>query len=67
MEQVTALITEAGGTVSGTISLQPEYSDPSTASSLQNYVTGPGMPPGASSCPRPTTPVSWSATCSPRC
>jgi hypothetical protein len=45
VEQVSALITEAGGTVSGTISLQPAYSDPSTASSLQNYVTGPGMPP----------------------
>ena len=45
VEQVTALIIEAGGTVSGTISLAPEYSDPATASSLQNYVTGPGMPP----------------------
>ena len=45
VEQVTALIAEAGGAVSGTISLRPEYSDPSTASSLQNYVTGPGMPP----------------------
>ena len=32
VEQVTALITEAGGEVSGTISLRPEYSDPSTAS-----------------------------------
>ncbi len=45
VEQVSALVTEAGGTVSGTISLSPEYSDPSTASGLQNYVTGPGMPP----------------------
>ena len=45
VEQVTALIAEAGGSVSGTISLRPEYSDPSTASSLRNYVTGPGMPP----------------------
>jgi hypothetical protein len=45
VEQVGALVTEAGGTVAGTISLQPEYSDPSTSSSLQNYVTGPGMPP----------------------
>ena len=45
VEQLTALIVEAGGTVSGTISLRPEYSDPSSASSLQNYVTGPGMPP----------------------
>ena len=45
VEQVGALVTEAGGTVAGTISLQPEYSDPSSSSSLQNYVTGPGMPP----------------------
>ena len=45
VEQVTALVTEAGGTVGGTISLRPEYTDPSTASGLQNYVTGPGMPP----------------------
>jgi hypothetical protein len=45
VEQVSALITEAGGTVGGTISLSPAYTDPSTASSLQNYVTGPGMPP----------------------
>jgi Copper transport outer membrane protein, MctB len=45
VEQITALITEAGGSVSGTISLGPAYSDPSTASGLQNYVTGPGMPP----------------------
>ena len=45
VEQVGALITEAGGTVAGTVSLRPEYTDPSTASSLLNYVTGPGMPP----------------------
>jgi hypothetical protein len=46
VDQVTALIGEAGGTVSGTLTLQPEYSDPSTATSLQNYVTGSGLPPG---------------------
>ncbi|SOD97234.1 copper transporter [Blastococcus haudaquaticus] len=46
VEQVTALITEAGGTVGGTISLRPEYSDQATASSLQNYATGGGLPPG---------------------
>jgi hypothetical protein len=45
VEQITALVTEAGGTVGGTISLTAEYTDPSTASGLQNYVTGPGMPP----------------------
>lgn len=46
VEQVSGLIVEAGGTVSGTISLLPEYSDPSTASSLQSYATGGGLPAG---------------------
>lgn len=46
VDDVTAMIAEAGGTVSGTLSLKPEYSDPSTATSLRNYVTGPGLPSG---------------------
>jgi hypothetical protein len=46
VDQATALIGEAGGTVSGTLTLKPEYSDPSTAASLQNYVTGSGLPSG---------------------
>ena len=46
VDQVTALVKQAGGTVSGTLTLQPEYSDPSTATSLQNYVTGSGLPAG---------------------
>ena len=46
VEQVTTLIGEAGGSVSGALSLRPEYSDPSTASSLQSYATGGGLPPG---------------------
>jgi hypothetical protein len=46
VEEVTALIEEAGGTVSGELSLRPEYSDPSTASSLQSYATGGGLPAG---------------------
>jgi hypothetical protein len=46
VDQLTALIGNAGGTVSGTVSLQPEYSDPSTAASLKNYVTGSGRPAG---------------------
>jgi hypothetical protein len=45
VEEVSALIGQAGGTVSGTVRLQPEYSDPSTASALENYVTGGGLPP----------------------
>ncbi|SNR86876.1 copper transporter [Blastococcus mobilis] len=46
VEQMTAIVAEAGGTVNGAISLRPEYSDPSSASGLQNYVTGPGRPAG---------------------
>jgi hypothetical protein len=47
VDQVTALVDEAGGTISGQISLAPEYSDPSTESALQSYVTGSGgLPAG---------------------
>jgi hypothetical protein len=44
VDEVTALIGQAGGTVSGTIRLTPAYSDPSKASALENYVTGGGLP-----------------------
>jgi hypothetical protein len=46
VESVSGLVEQAGGAVSGTLRLQPGYSDPSTASSLQSYVTGPGLPTG---------------------
>jgi hypothetical protein len=46
VEEVTALVGEAGGTVSGTLALQPGYSDPSSESALQSYVTGSGLPTG---------------------
>jgi Copper transport outer membrane protein, MctB len=46
VEDVTALIGSAGGTVTGALTLQPEFSDPSSESSLQSYVTGSGRPPG---------------------
>ena len=46
VDEVGALIGEAGGTTTGTIRLQPGYTDPSSASSLQSYVTGPGLPAG---------------------
>ena len=44
VDQLTSLIGDAGGTVSGTLTLKPEYSDPSTAAALQGYVTGGGLP-----------------------
>ncbi len=47
VEEVTALVTAAGGTVTGEISLAPEYSDPATEPALQSYVTSPaGRPAG---------------------
>jgi hypothetical protein len=46
VDRVTTLIGNAGGTVGGTIRLQPAYSDPATDAALQSYVTGPGLPPG---------------------
>ncbi|TFV52606.1 copper transporter [Geodermatophilus sp. DF01-2] len=46
VEEVSTLVDQAGGTVTGTIRLQPEFSDPATAAELQSYVTGPGLPTG---------------------
>jgi hypothetical protein len=46
VEEISALIAEAGGTVSGQITLTAAFSDPATESSLQNYVTGSGKPAG---------------------
>ena len=46
VDAVTALIGEAGGSVSGQLTLQPEYTDPSTEAALQGYVTGGGLPSG---------------------
>ena len=48
VEQITALVGQAGGTVTGTVRLLPGYSDPSSAAGLQSYVTGSGLPPGVS-------------------
>jgi hypothetical protein len=44
VEQISTLVDEAGGAVSGTIALNPEYTDPSSSSALQGYVTGGGLP-----------------------
>jgi hypothetical protein len=44
VDGISALVAKAGGTVTGAIRLQPAYSDPATAASLQSYATGPGLP-----------------------
>ena len=46
VEQVSALIVAAGGTVTGVVRLQPGFSDPATATGLRTYVTSPGIPAG---------------------
>ncbi|HEV7871035.1 MAG TPA: copper transporter [Modestobacter sp.] len=46
VEGVTALLGSAGATVTGNLRLTGAFSDPGTASALQTYVTGPGLPPG---------------------
>lgn len=45
IDGVSALVAKAGGILGGAIRLQPAYTDPATAASLQSYVTGPGLPP----------------------
>ncbi|MCU1607891.1 MAG: uncharacterized protein JWP46_4356 [Modestobacter sp.] len=55
VEGVTALLGTAGATVTGSIRLTPAYTDPGTATNLQTYVTGPGMPPGLTLPPTDTT------------
>jgi hypothetical protein len=46
VEEVGAMIVQAGGTIAGQVSLTPEFSDPSSESSIQSYVTGSGKPAG---------------------
>jgi hypothetical protein len=46
VDDISALVQKAGGTVTGTIHLQPQYTDPSSASAIENYVTGSGKPSG---------------------
>jgi hypothetical protein len=46
VDQVSTLVSQAGGVVTGTVTLHPEYTDPSSASALQGYVTGDGQPAG---------------------
>jgi Copper transport outer membrane protein, MctB len=44
VDQVSALVGQAGGAVSGTLHLQPQFTDPNKASAIQSYVTGAGVP-----------------------
>lgn len=46
VEAVSTMITDAGGTVSGRITLTPDYTDPSSESALISYATGSGLPAG---------------------
>ena len=46
VEEVEALISQAGGSVSGILRLLPGYTDPSSEAALQSYVTGSGLPAG---------------------
>lgn len=47
VDQMTSLVEAAGGAVSGTLQLLPEFSDPQVAQDLQNFVTdSEGLPPG---------------------
>ena len=44
--QTTTLLQAAGAELSGTLRLQPEFTDLQTAPELQEYVTGVGLPAG---------------------
>jgi hypothetical protein len=46
VDQLTALIGQAGGAVSGTLHLQPQFTDPAKASAIASYVNGAGRPAG---------------------
>jgi hypothetical protein len=46
VEELSTLIGQAGGSVAGTIRLQPGYGDPATAAEVESFVTGPGLPTG---------------------
>jgi hypothetical protein len=46
VDQMSAMIAQAGGTVSGTLDLKPQYTDPGKASAIESYVTGSGLPAG---------------------
>ncbi|SCX54064.1 Copper transport outer membrane protein, MctB [Klenkia marina] len=51
VDEVTALLGDAGASVTGTLRLTPAYSDPATSNSLQSYLTGPGALPAGVTLP----------------
>jgi hypothetical protein len=44
IEGLTALLGSAGATVTGTVRLTDSYADASTATTLESYLSGPGLP-----------------------
>jgi hypothetical protein len=44
VEGLTALLGSAGATVTGTVRLTDSYADASTATTLESYLSGPGLP-----------------------
>ncbi|SDX97957.1 Copper transport outer membrane protein, MctB [Modestobacter sp. DSM 44400] len=46
VEGITALLGAAGATVTGSVRLTSDYSDPQSETNLQGYLAGPGLPPG---------------------
>ena len=67
VEQVTALIGEAGGTRERRHHAAARVQRPVRRVEPAELRHRLGPARRASSCPRPTTPASWSAACSPRC
>lgn len=48
VDQVSTMVEQADGAVSGALHLKPAFSDPSKASALENYLSGSGLPSGIS-------------------
>ncbi|MCZ2812152.1 copper transporter [Modestobacter sp. VKM Ac-2979] len=46
VEGITALLADAGATVTGALRLPEGFGDPANESGLRSYLTGPGLPPG---------------------
>ncbi|SDO09944.1 Copper transport outer membrane protein, MctB [Klenkia soli] len=55
VDEITSLLGDAGATVNGTVRLNPAYSDPGSASSLQNYLATQGALPAGVELPTETS------------